>query len=92
MDDKFLRNREIFRTSNGDIMELIKKYIGKLVICPKCGKPGFLMIVNKPYRYRDKTYRYSYVVIRHFNGNHHLGPIDEYVIDKIKKLKFVEIV
>lgn len=69
----------------------IFKYLNKLVICPRCGKPGILSISRIKVKHKDKVYRYVYLVVRHAETNHIIGNLNEITIDSIKKLKFVEV-
>jgi len=81
---------------NIDVMSIsrtikLSNFIGQVVICPKCGKPGILAIVKKKRKYKNRVYEYEYVVVRHANTNHHLGKLDEDIIKTLEKLKVIEI-
>lgn len=93
-----VNSKNVSRTES--LMKLkieLENYLGKIVICPRCGKPGILTITRVTNRKKDKTYEYYYVVVLHHNYAKHIvcsinnDKMLDIALSIIRKLKFIEV-
>ena len=69
----------------------LEKYLGRIVICPRCGQPGILTITKIKNRRKNKIYEYYYLIVHHYNTRHIVCSLDDNVLNVVRKLKFVEV-